>query len=116
MSIRTTHWVFWISLLLLIPLPVYGQSWGWLPVAYLILTAFYHFDVLYLLQALFWGALLWWLSRSYCRWTAHWEAKLRGSVMAIAVLSLLILFASIPVYRPVDRAGDSRLTFQWLYE
>ena len=115
MDIATTRWVFWISLLILLPLPVFSTPWGWLPVAYLLLAFFRDGGALLLLYALVWGAGLWLLALGYCRWTRRWESRVRGSLMAISVLTMLVVFSSVPVYRPVAVLGDKPVTFQWLY-
>ncbi len=113
MSRTTTFWVLWVSLLLLVPLPVYRAGWASLPVAYLATSAG---APLLLLQAGIGAFALWVLARSYCRWTVAWQDKIRGAVMAIAVLAAITVFASVPVYRTLPQSGGEPMTFQWLYE
>lgn len=116
MDIVTTRWVFWISLCFLMPMPVFGTPWSWLPVAYLLLAFFRDGGALLLLYAAIWGAVLWLPVLGYCHWTRHWEPRVRGSVMAISVLTMLVMFSSIPVYRPLALLGDKPVAFQWLYQ
>lgn len=122
MNKTTTHWVLWISLLLVLPLPVLTLPassvglWSSLPVGYLLIASIQGSGWLYLLQGIGWAALLWWAARRYCLWSEAWEPKIRGSIMAITMLSLLILCSSIPIYRDIQRQQGQPLTFQWLYE
>lgn len=118
MNLTTTRWVLWISLLLLVPVPVYGVRWGWLPVMYLLTSLGAGAPLLprLLLQVVFWALILWLPVRTYCRWTRLWEPKIRGSVMAIVVFVSLLLVSSIPVYRPAFGSSTRALAVQWLYE
>lgn len=117
MSKTTTLWVLWISLLLLLPLPILSEGgMATLPVAYLFQVSIKDWVLLELLQGALWALVLWLLAQGYIQLAGAWESKIRGSVMAIVVLSLLILFSSIPIYKNVPRHGGQLLTFQWLYE
>lgn len=120
MSVNMTRWVLWISLLVLLPLPVYnGLQWGFLPPAYIIYVIVIEgrWELANVGgHALIWALILAALAHIYAHSAARWEAKIRGSVMAVTVFSLLIIFSSVPVYRPLDTQDNSTLTLPWLYE
>lgn len=119
MTIKLTRWVLWISLLVILPLPVYGQQWGFLPAAYVLFVVVIRgqWELANVAgQALIWALILWVIAHIYGTWSARWEPKIRGSVMAITVFTLLIVVSSVEVFRPLETANSQPLTLPWLYE
>ena len=116
MSRTATGWVLWVSLILLIPLPIPGEPWGALPVVYLLINSFGVGGLWFVIYGVLWAAVMGWVSFRYCHWSEGWEPRIRGSVMAIVILSLLILFSSIPSYRVAGDPNAPGVTFRWLYE
>lgn len=130
MSPTTTRWVFFVSLLWLLPLPFYHGEIAWLPVArvFFIVTAEAYLLLLgsapvnpvgaNLLLAAgtgTWVVLLWMLVSAYIRWAKPWPSTVRGSVMGLLVFSLLILLSSVPAYRPLD-LEQGPATFLQVYD
>lgn len=109
MPVNTTRWVLWVSLLILLPLPFHIFHWELLPLGAVLKSQFsgdlqrlYNFSLLeqaliftQCLLAMLINALVSW---GYGHYTAHWQERIRGSVMGITVLSMLILFSSIAIY------------------
>ena len=130
MTITSTRWVFFIALMLLLPVPFYHGALALLPVfrvifiitaqAYLYLSGV---DPLYLLtdlvllsaQVMFWGLCLWFIVRAYLFASRRWTASVRGSVMGLLVFSLLIILSSIPVYLSLDAEKPS-ISFLEVYD
>jgi hypothetical protein len=130
MSPITTRWVFFISLVLILPLPFYHGEFALLPVArvFFVVSAQCYFLLLepglaspiggtLLLAAgtLAWLLALWLTVNAYTIWTRLWPSTVRGSVMGLLVFSLLILLSSFPVYRPLMAAKDP-ITFLAVYD
>lgn len=119
MTISLTRWVLWISLLVIVPLPVYGHQWGVLPVAYILYIVIIkgQWELANVAgQALIWALILLAITYMYGYWSARWEPRVRGSVMAITVFSLLIIVSSVEVFRPLENHDREALTLPWLYE
>ncbi|HEB29002.1 MAG TPA: hypothetical protein ENI05_14835 [Porticoccus sp.] len=130
MTVRTAQWVFWVSLVLLLPLPFYLQHWAWLPcgsvlkfiVGCLLIESNESIAVSYLwlwLQLALGLILCWCLAKAYGVWSTHWPSTIRGSVMSLLVFSCLVIFSSIPVYGALwsHSDADNRLrTFLQIYE
>lgn len=130
MTTKTTRWVFFIALLLLLPLPFVQPELCWLPVARVLFVASAE-AYLYVLgsglastdmgigglaaTAAVWAVLLWLVASAYVRWSAHWPSKVRGAVMSLFIFSLLIIFSSIPVYRSLAPA-EGRISFLQVYD
>jgi hypothetical protein len=129
MSPTTTRWVFFIALLLLLPLPFYNGGLGWLPVVrvFFIVTAEGYLmlsqqsfgspvdGILLLgLEVVGWVVLLWLAVSVYIDYTKAWPSTVRGSVMGLLVFSLLILLSSFPAYRPLGLA-QGPITFLQVY-
>jgi hypothetical protein len=129
MSPTTTRWVFFIALLLLLPLPFYNGGLGWLPAArvFFIATAEGYLMLsqqsigspvdgilLLSLEVVGWVVLLWLAASAYIIYTKLWPSTVRGSVMGLLVFSLLILLSSLPAYRPLGLA-QSPITFLQVY-
>jgi peptidoglycan/LPS O-acetylase OafA/YrhL len=128
MPITTTRRVLWISLLLLAPLPFYGQHWGWVPVARVLqiiagmLSSELVFKadgeainlLLLLLQALFWLCFLAGAAVVYGKWSRTWPDKIRGSIMGLLVFTALLIFSSVRIYSSL-LAPPQHLTFLQLY-
>ncbi len=127
MNSSVTRRVFFVALLLLIPLPFYHSIVVLLPAARIFLIASAEIylwlsdasiamalgdSVSLSLQLLLWVGLLWLLASGYTRWAKDWPASVRGSVMGLLVFSLLIIFSSVPVYYPLgcSTAGVSFLS------
>ena len=130
MSPTTTRWVFFISLLLLLPLPFYNGVLGWLSAArvFFIVTAQCYLLVLdsglaspvggiLLLAAgtLAWLLVLWFAVTAFTIWSRAWPSTVRGSVMGLLVFTLLILMSSFAVYRPLS-AAQGPVTFLQVYD
>lgn len=119
MTLTTTRWVLWVSLLVLCPLPVFAEVWGCLPAAYLFLAVVSgEGHALWLLggQALVWALIFWGLALMYCKGTAQWQPKIRGSIMSLTIFVLLIAVASVPVFRKPYGDSTAAVTLSWLYE
>lgn len=119
MTLNTTRWVLWVSLMVILPLPVYAQQWGCLPAAYLFVALIVgegHPALLLAGQALVWALIFQGIAHIYCLWSAQWQAKIRGSVMSLAVFVTLIVVASVPVYRVPYGDTMQPVTLSWLYE
>ena len=129
MSPTTTRWVFFIALMLVLPLPFYNGGPGWLPAArvFFIVTAEGYLmlseqspaspvgGILLLgLEVVGWVVLLWLAASAYISSTKTWPSTVRGSVMGLLVFTLLILLSSIPVYRPLGLALGP-ITFLQVY-
>ena len=125
MSITNTRWVLFVALLVLLPLPFYNGELAWLPVlrvlfivsaeGYLALTGHSAvLDGLLMLSGfvLLWTGILWLLVKAFLVWTRQWPATVRGSVMGLAVFSLLITLSSIPVYRRLGNPAQMVTFFQ----
>lgn len=118
MNTTTVTWVLWLALLVLLPLPVYLQAWGWVPVWY---VAGVCIDVLagkatlgiagLVVQLVVGVGLTGLLARVYGHSCAGWPARIRGSIVGIVILSLLLLFSTFPVYRT-----PAAVTFLTLYQ
>jgi hypothetical protein len=126
MSVTAIRWVLWVSLVLLLPLPLQLLELGWVP-------AFFGLNVLFstllLPAASPEGAMLmlapqvavavllnWLLADCYLRISAPWPAKLRGSIMGIAVLTGLVLAATFRVYQLPFPTEAAAVTFFQLYQ
>ena len=123
MSPTTTFRVFWLSLVVVLPMPCYWQSWGVLPVL----------AQLQLLVANLWqqgptvAALMGGLqiavglaasalmAQGYVRYTSLWPSRIRGSVMGISVLTALTVLSSTAVYTTPFVAA-SGMTFLQVYQ
>lgn len=125
MNITHTRWVFFVALMVLLPLPFYNGELAWLPVlrvlfivsaeGYLALTG--HSAVLdgLLMLSIFvllWIGILWLLVKAFLVWTMEWPATIRGSVMGLAVFSLLITLSTIPVYCQLGTPAQMVTFFQ----
>lgn len=128
MNLATTRWVMFIALFLILPLPFYGDSLVILPLArvsFVVSAEFLLFTsgagmaltplVLLALGIGLWSVFLWLLAGAYCQLSSSWPAKVRGSLMSIAVFITLILLASLPVYRGLTVERHA-LTFLQVYE
>lgn len=122
MSTVTARWVLWVSLLLLLPLPFFTEQLTLLPAGYWIRAlargladtqtiALSMSLALQLLLALVTTAML---AYFYSLWSKHWPSKIRGSIMGLSIFSLLIIFASVPVYDSIE--DSNKLTFLQVYQ
>lgn len=123
MTVTMSRWVLWIALLFFMPIPLFSNTLSWVPIAriaHLLVTgfgeAFFLLGLPIVLQALVWALVLGVIAFAYGYWSRRWPAKVRGSVMSLSMFSLLIIFASLPVYRPVLSPGLGDVTFMSLYE
>lgn len=130
MNLTTTRWVFFVSLVLVMPLPFYHGELAWLPVArvFFIVTAQCYLlfldaglanpiggTLLLAAGALIWLLVLWLAVNAYALWTKAWPSTVRGSVMGLMVFTLLILLSSFAVYRPL-MAADGPIGFLEVYD
>ena len=130
MSPTTTRWVFFIALLLLLPLPFYNGELAVLPVVrvFFIVTAQGYLmlsqqsfgspvdGILLLgLEVVGWVVLLWLVASAYIFYTKPWPSTVRGSVMGLLVFSLLILLSTFQAYRPLGMA-QAPITFLQVYD
>jgi|GEM_PF-3798278 len=131
MPVNTARWVLWVSLVVLLPLPLYIVEWGLLPLGAVLKSlttdhlqqlsdvSFFERLAIFcqcLIGILFEGWLAW--SAGYC--SRHWQDKIRGSVIGITVLGTLMVFSSVGIYsnqlspRPEHHAL-ARLSFLQVY-
>ena len=130
MSPYTTRWVFFISLLLLLPLPFYSGGIASLPVArvlfivtaeaYLLLlgqvSGFLLGDIFLLsLEVVGWVVVLWFAVSAYNTYTSSWPSAVGGSVMGLVVFTLLILLSTFPAYRQLG-VEQAATTFLQVYD
>ncbi|MDC3332938.1 hypothetical protein OAV62_01730 [bacterium] len=105
MTKRMTQWVLWISLLLIVPLPIFWAELGYYPVGHLIYSWFCEdsvplIDTLLITgQSIGYLLALWWCARAYVVVSDDWTEKITGSIMCLAVFSTLILVSSVGVYQ-----------------
>lgn len=119
MTLTTVRWVLWVSLLVLAPVPVYQQLWGWVPLGHLVQAVAYGalpISLVLLGQLLLWGLILWLAAFLYGKLSLNWPARIRGSIMALTVFSVLIVFSSMPIYQPLLLGDSPRLSFLQLYQ
>jgi hypothetical protein len=126
MPVSTCRVVLWVALLIVLPVPVYLSHWGWVPVGRGIQAMGYWGQgvgqwqfvalSLFITQLIIWSALCWGVAVLYGVWSKNWPHKIRGSVMGLVVLSTLIVFSSVGVYRPLLPRLGSPLTFLQVYE
>jgi hypothetical protein len=105
MTVKTAQWVFWVSLVLLLPMPFYDQHLAWLPCGSVLKFIVGEFresnsvSLTGLLPQLVFGLLVCGcLAKVYGFFSAGWPSTIRGSVMSLLVFSCLIIFSSVPVY------------------
>lgn len=100
----------WLSLLVILPMPVFGGCWGWLPgwhIAGLLQQAWLTENTVTGLVLAFQLALAilacGGLAQCYVHYSRLWAVKIRGSIMGIIILTLLVLLATFPLYRSIDQ-------------
>ena len=125
MTITMSRWVLWVSLIIIVPIPLLSQgAWHWVPVFRVVQLLWRTLlpvpvesvvSLSIILQAGFGALLLALLAFAYGLWSAQWPVKVRGSVMSLTLFVSLILLASIPAYRPLVSSAESLLTFMAVY-
>lgn len=129
MSTSTVKWFIWVSLMIMLPLPVFmpvsgiDLVWSVSSAGQLLqllinspqseVVSSWWFAAL-VLQILLAGLFIWGIAIVYGRASLHWPVKIRGSIAGIAVLTLLITFSTFPVYQPWSQ--DKVLSFLELYQ
>lgn len=132
MSTSTAKWFLWVSLLVLLPLPVLApvditagndSVWSVSSAGQLLqllmsspqlgVVSGWWFAAL-VLQILLAGLLAWGIAIVYGRASLQWPIKIRGSIVGLCVLTLLITFSTFPVYRPWPQ--QKSLSFLELYQ
>lgn len=121
MTITTARRVLFIGLLLILPVPFYSGHWALLPVAneipialHLLIAELNSANGLLLLQGLSGILICWLLAFAYGFWSADWPFSIRGSITGLLVLTALIIFSSVEIYRSLETASQP-LTFMQLY-
>lgn len=123
MTPRMARWVLWISLIVILPLPIMSDTVVLLPLGYFIQhffhsvifsEALFEYDFLIIMQCLLWLGLLYTLAFLYGKISMNWPIKLRGSIMSLVIFIGLILCASIPVYKSIEH--PQWVTFMTIYE
>lgn len=122
MPVAVAFRVLFLFLVALLPMPCFWQDWGVLPplrFLYLVYTELVSSGltevsllalVLMLIHVLAAGLI----AHAYSTFSRQWPSRIRGSVLGISVLSLLIVFSSMAIYRlPLDAAPN--MTFLQLY-
>ena len=122
MPIKTAQRVLWVSLLIILPLPFYSQNLAWVPIGRIVqllirgvLPEAGLAAALLCAQAIIWSIVLWLMALLYGATTKAWPAKIRGSIMGLMVLTLLMLFSSMPIYYALAPPGQTALTFLQVY-
>ncbi len=128
MSIASCRWVLWVSLMLLLPLPVLLQHVGWVSAGYILQLLIHSFtdpvaatalvvDQRLLLagQLLMWSLILSIPGVIYGKFAIGLPLKQRGSLVGLLAISLLILFSTFTVYSSLLDPQLAPFTFLQLY-
>ena len=121
MTIIMARRVLLIGLLLILPIPFYLEHWAWLPVAKqlaiampLLLVEFNVSHLLLFLQGLSGILICWVLALGYTICSANWPAAIRSSMVGLMLLTSLIIFSSVKIYRSLESPSLS-LSFMQIY-
>ena len=117
MTVVVARRVLFFFLFLLLPLPLLSGPLAVLPAA----RQFYLFFAgagswLLLLQATACLGVCVLLAYAYGRVAGSWPARLRGSAVGLLALAMLIVFSTVPVYRPLYPAGQGWVEFRDVYK
>ncbi len=131
MSVRAARWVLWISLVLMLPVPIVLLGPGLVPAARLLMLGGISLAValfenargavgmlttILLAQGLLYMALLWLVAHLASRVLGRFSAKTVARVTLALVAVGLLLSSAFEVYRGPYRAQSARANLLHVYE
>ncbi|WP_101759405.1 hypothetical protein [Oceanicoccus sp. KOV_DT_Chl] len=114
MPVMTARWFLAVSLIVLLPMPFYFE--GWYSSTVLFVMAFSTFSWLLVAQGIIAVLVIAGIAYAYGLLSAMWPAKIRGSIMGLAVLTALIVFSSLPIYHDLASRDGTTISFLELYQ
>lgn len=116
MTVTVARRVLWVALAVILPLPLVLSQSGVIPLLGLLINIWHEPSVLAIIELVAGLALVSAITWLFGHISSPWPQKIRGSILGISLLTMLILFASVPVYSVNADGQITAHTFMTLYQ